>query len=87
MRYSWLFMLLFLFVGTAGADETSETRVLLDQIRAQSGITAKYQQNAVLDEASRKHCLYWAENFDWLNPLKQQGFLNFHHWIHSKLCA
>ena len=84
MRIRYLLVFL-LFCGIRGLadDMTDKSRELLDQIRSQSGIAAKFEQHALLDLAARKHCLYWAENFDWLNPLKKQGLLNYHHQVRS----
>ena len=65
------------------AQEVDDIRNLLNQLRLQSGVKDEYQQNFFLDQSSRSHCLYWAENFHWLNPIKQQGILNFHHQVAS----
>ncbi|MET4694909.1 hypothetical protein V5J34_002748 [Endozoicomonas sp. NE35] len=78
----WLLVLL-VAINSAWliAEDTESPETVLERLnseRKSAGIESTYKFNTALTEASRRHCLYWAEHYDQLRQNLMAGEISWH---------
>ncbi|MCW7551893.1 CAP domain-containing protein [Endozoicomonas gorgoniicola] len=81
----WLLVLL-VTINSAGliaeddrnAEDTKAVLDILNSERKNAGIQSVYQFNKALEDASRRHCLYWSEHYDRLRQSLNTGQISWH---------
>lgn len=71
-------ILICIYSVLASAEDNATILKLLNSERNGAGIEATYKHNSALENAARRHCLYWSEHYDQLRQDLMAGKITEH---------